>query len=89
MDYVSDAMFVWAFILVIVRLSGVNVSITFKGTLNVVFFMLYVKCVLASTFGVGDVVFWIVCRCIRWLGCLILFLSVVFTCGFCLCICRI
>ena len=44
-------------ILATVRLSGVNASITFKGTLNGDIFGLYVKYVLAPMLNVGGVVF--------------------------------
>ncbi|MCL2643536.1 MAG: transposase [Candidatus Bathyarchaeota archaeon] len=56
-DYVSDARFERTSILATVRLSGVNASVTFKGTLNGEVFALYVRYVLAPALGVGGVVF--------------------------------
>jgi transposase len=56
-DYVPDARFKRTFILATVRLSGVNASIMFEGTLNGDIFALYLKYVLAPTLNVGDVVF--------------------------------
>jgi len=54
---VPNARFERTSILATVRLSGVNASITFKGTLNGDIFGLYVKYVLAPTLNVGDMVF--------------------------------
>jgi hypothetical protein len=56
-DYVPDARFERTSILAAMRLSGVAVSVTFKGTLNGTLFALYVKYVLAPTLNAGDVVF--------------------------------
>ena len=54
---VPDARFERTSILVTVRLSGVNISVTFKGTLNGDIFALYVKYVLAPALQVSNVVF--------------------------------
>ena len=52
-DYVPDARFERTSILATVRLSGVTVPITFKGTLNGDLFALYVKYVFSAYFKCG------------------------------------
>jgi hypothetical protein len=55
-DYVSDVCFECASIFVAVCLSGVAVSVTFKGALNGLLFVLYVRYVLAPALNVGETV---------------------------------
>jgi transposase len=55
-DYVPDARFERSSILSAVRLSGVEASVSFSGSLNVDVFALYVKYVLAPALNAGDVV---------------------------------
>jgi len=55
-DYVPDARFERSSILSAVRLSGVEASVSFSGSLNGEFFALYVKYVLAPALNAGDVV---------------------------------
>ncbi|MDR1992568.1 MAG: transposase [Nitrososphaerota archaeon] len=55
-DYVPDARFERTTVLSAVRLSGVEVSVSFEGALKGDIFGLWVKCVLTPALRVGDVV---------------------------------
>ena len=54
-EYVPDVRFERTSVISTVRLSGVNASATFEGSLNGDLFRLYVKYVLAPCLDVGDV----------------------------------